>query len=424
MAGLNPCIVADVTVFVSPAQVPPFYYFSAGPAGRRKQSSMHPTPPQRLSRLGLVLSKFRLSALRNIDWTTVGFILFVKAFLFGFAFVAFKSLSNKPCDWLEIWKRWDAIRYLGIAEHGYTTIGDEKWSLVFYPLYPWLVRTGAFLFGNYHVTAILISAIASVVAGLLLHELARRDFGDEVARYAVWFLLIFPTSYFLHIAYTESLFLALALGCLLAARTDRWPVVGILGAAAALTRFNGLILAPVVAMEAWEQFRVTKRWNMRWLWLALIPCGFGIYLCLNYRVTGDFFAFNKLLEEGWLKHLAVPSAGFAHVWGALLDKEPEYAVMAGFQELFFIGLALACTVWSWFRLRPSYSIWITLNLLLVISTSYVISTPRYALIMFPIFILFARASAARFIWFAVVSVWSLMFLAVFAVKFTFGHWAF
>ncbi len=326
-------------------------------------------PVQRLSWLGLVRSKFPLSILRNVDWATVGFILFVKAFLVGFAVVACRSLSNRSCDWLEIWKRWDALRYLSIAEHGYITTGDERFSLVFYPLYPWLVRAGAFLLGNYHITALLISAIASLAAGLLLQRLAREDFGDEVARYAVWFLFIFPTSYFLHIAYTESLFLALALGCLLAVRTNRWAVAGILGAAASLTRFNGLILVPVAAMEAWEQYRENRRWSVRWLWLALIPCGFGIYLCMNYYMTGDFFAFSKLLEVGWHKHLAAPSAGFAHVWGALLDKEPEYTVMAGFQELFFIGLGLVCTVWSWFRLRPSYSIWMTLNLLLVISTS-------------------------------------------------------
>lgn len=385
---------------------------------------MNPTSIRRTSRLGVVLPKFWMASWRNVDWATVGFILFVKAFLFCFAVVAFKSLSNKPCHWLEIWKRWDAIRYLDIALHGYTTTGDERFSLVFYPLYPWLVRAGAFAIGDYHVTAILISGIASVTAGLLLQQLTRRDFGDEVARYAVWFLFIFPTSYFLHIAYTEGLFLALALGSVLATRTDRWAVAGILGAAASLTRFNGLILIPVAAMEAWQQYRGTKRWSMRWLWVALMPCGFVVYLWVNYRVTGHFFAFSSLLEEGWLKHLTAPWAGLAHVWGALLDKEPEYAAMAGFQELFFIGLALVCTVWSWFRLRPSYSIWMTGNLLLVTSTSYVISVPRYTLILFPMVILFARASAARFTWFACISIWSLMFLAVFAIKFTFGHWAF
>ena len=41
------------------------------------------------------------------------------------------------------------------------------------------------------------------------------------------FLLIFPTAYFLHIGYTESLFLALVLGSFLAARTDRWWLAGL-----------------------------------------------------------------------------------------------------------------------------------------------------------------------------------------------------
>ena len=37
-----------------------------------------------------------------------------------------------------------------------------------------------------------------------------------------------------------------------------------------------------------------------------MPCGFGIYLWVNYHVTGHIFAFN-LLEEGWpTKHLATP----------------------------------------------------------------------------------------------------------------------
>src|ERR1700730_9815020 len=143
-------------------------------------------PDQRLSWLGLVRSKFRLSILPRqggVDWATVGFILFVKAFLFGVAVVACRSLSNRQCDWLEIWKRWDALRYLGIAEHGYTTTGDEKFSLVFYPLYPWLVRAGALLLVNYHVTALLISAIASVAAGLLLQRLWTWSLLVQGARY-------------------------------------------------------------------------------------------------------------------------------------------------------------------------------------------------------------------------------------------------
>lgn len=37
----------------------------------------------------------------------------------------------------------------------------------------------------------------------------------------VWFFLIFPNAYFLHIGYTESLTLALLLASLLSARSER-----------------------------------------------------------------------------------------------------------------------------------------------------------------------------------------------------------
>ena len=49
--------------------------------------------------------------------------------------------------------------------------------------------------------------------------------------------------------------------------------------------------------------------------------------------------------------------------------------------------------------------------------------PRYTLTMFPIFILFGLLSQNRF-WAGVLTVWSLLFFALFAVLFARGEWAF
>jgi len=51
------------------------------------------------------------------------------------------------------------------------------------------------------------------------------------------------------------------------------------------------------------------------------------------------------------------------------------------------------------------------------------SMPRYTLTMFPIFILFALLGRNRF-WYAVITVWSLLFFALFAVLFARGELAF
>ena len=134
------------------------------------------------------------------------------------------ALKESHGDWLEIWDRWDASHYLKLAERGYTGIGPDRVSLVFYPLYPWLVQAVMFVTSNVSLAAFIVSGVAAIAAALLLKRLARFDHGEEIARASVWFLLVFPTSYFLHIAYTESLFLALTLGCFVAARSNRWAI--------------------------------------------------------------------------------------------------------------------------------------------------------------------------------------------------------
>jgi Gpi18-like mannosyltransferase len=361
-----------------------------------------------------------LARIRPWDWPTIALVLGIKVLLLTYGVQAVAALSISHPGWLEIWNRWDAMHYLRLAEQGYVAVGAGRFSLVFFPLYPWLVRGMALLVGDCMVAAFVVSGIASVVAGLLLMRLVRCDESEAVARNAVWFLFIFPTSYFLHIGYTESLFLALTLGCFLAARKEHWALAGLLGAGACLTRVNGLILGPVLATEVILQYWKTRRINLRWLWIGLVPCGFLGYLWLNHEVTGDYFAFTRIMQEHWYKKFASPWFGIYDVWLRVWGMN----INEGLNEFIGIVLVSVCMVWSWFRLRPSYSVWITLNWLLINSTAYVLSVPRYTLTLFPVFILFARATTGRSFWFAMLTVWSLLYLALYAGRFAQGIWAF
>lgn len=358
--------------------------------------------------------------IRRWDWFTIALVLGIKLLILTFAVQAVATVSVSHPGWLEIWNRWDAVHYLRLAEKGYVAVGDNRVSLVFFPLYPWLVRGMAFLVKDYMVAAFVVSGIASVATGLLLMRLARCDESEAVSRNAVWFLFIFPTSYFLHICYTESLFLALTLGCFLAARKERWALAGLLGAGACLARINGVILGPVLVTEVILEYWKTRRISLRWLWLGLVPLGFLAYLWLNHEVTGDYFAFTKIEQEHWYKRLASPWFGIHDVWLRAWGMN----VNEGLNEFIAVALVTVCTVWSWFRLRPSYSVWITLNWLLITSTAFVLSVPRYALTIFPIFILFARATTGRRLLFAMLTVWSILYLALYAGRFAQGIWAF
>ena len=280
----------------------------------------------------------------------------------------------------------------------------------------------AYISGSYLAAGLIVSGIASVAAAVLLRRLVQIDYDSAIALRSVWFFLIFPTAYFLHVGYSESLFLALALASVLAARVDRWGLAGLLGVLCWLTRAPGAVLVPTLAVEAAQKYSTNRRWNPRWLWIALVPTGFAVYLLLNWRVTGDALAFLQTRKEAFKQSFALPSAG---IWKMVNTHypTPNEAEMVGVQELAFLALGLICTIISWIKLRPMYAAWMTGNWILFASVNYFRSIPRYTLTMFPIFILFGLLSQNRF-WAGVLTVSSLLFFALFAVLFARGEWAF
>jgi hypothetical protein len=183
-----------------------------------------------------------------------------------------------------------------------------------------------------------------------------------------------------------------------------------------------VILIPALAVEAFSQFRSVRRWQWSWLWIAFPVVGFAGYLLLNAHVTGDPFKFLVFQREHWFKALTWPWVGIRGTYNAMWNST-SHSQMVGVQEMVFVLLGLVGTVWCWIKLRPAYAIWMTGNWLLFTSTSFVLSVPRYTLVMFPLFILFAQL-ASRFIWRVVIAVWSLMFLGLFAAQFVRGRWAF
>lgn len=361
------------------------------------------------------------------DRRVIAMVLAIKALVFIFAAQSYQVISNSRINgfrgWMETLARWDTVHFLNIARNGYSADGPDRVLLAFFPLYPWTTRAVAAVVGDYLIGGLLVSTAASIAAALLLRRLVREDSSAKIAERAVWFLFIFPTSYFLHLAYTESLFIALALGCMLAARKARWAAAGVLGALACLTRITGLVLPLVLLAEMVQQYRQARRFDWRWLWVAMVPAGLIGYLMINAHVTGDPFAFLAIQKEHWHKSLAPPWVGISGTLDSVGWRPPGESQMIGMQEFVFIILGLVCTIYSWAKLRLSYSVWMTGNWLIFTSTSFVYSVPRYTLTLFPIYILFAQAAEKRLMNSA-LTVWSLVYLALFTTLFVCGYWAF
>lgn len=386
------------------------------------------------------MSRFRLS--ENETFLVV-LTLAIKALLLlggAMVYVWFDPGRSGP---LAVWNRWDAPHYLDLIVFGYRAVddgtligpngyrsvypGDLPLYIVFYPLFPWLATGVNALLDEPLLSAFVVSTVASLFVAPLMYRLVREDEGASVAFRASWFLLIFPTAYFLHIGYTESLFLALVLGSFLAARTRHWLLAGLLGGLAAMTRINGLVLLlalPAEALTQWlEAPRGERRLRPEWLAIGLVGVGFGGYLLLNQAIYGDPFTFLQIQREHWFKQLAPPWDGIASAIGWFGDPDLGDALLYGGTELFAVAIGLAATIYSAFRFRPSWFAWMAGNWLLFTSTAFLLSIPRYTLTLFPMMV--AMALVARDRWaFIGLSVVSAAGFVYFAARFALGGWAY
>jgi Gpi18-like mannosyltransferase len=320
--------------------------------------------------------------------------------------------------------RWDSPHYMFIAENGYVNEGDPANFIVFFPLYPLLVKLITFDFAYVNLSGLIVANLCSIAVVIYLFKLAKLDYSDSVAKKAVLYLSVFPTAYFLSAAYTESLFLALVIASLYYARDSKWPLVGFLGLFAALTRIAGLLLLPVLVVEYFHQ----KEWkikaaDLKLFWTSLPVFGFLAYLIINYLVTGGFFTFMEIERVHWYQTLD-PLGGLSGAVGWLASNDFPKNLTLGYAQVLFavFGLLMVFAGYK-AKLRPSYQVYSLLTWMLSISTGLWISVPRYILTMFPMFTILALYSQNKIVTITTVAVSSAA-LGYFTWLFASGAWAF
>jgi Gpi18-like mannosyltransferase len=106
-----------------------------------------------------------------------------------------------------------------VTDHVVTQSGSSfsdsiSLSYAFFPFYPLMIRIFAYplsIFGmNEIATAtlagVVVSALGTLLGMLALFDLTRDSLGEEGALRTSFYLIIFPTSFFLIQVYTEGLF--------------------------------------------------------------------------------------------------------------------------------------------------------------------------------------------------------------------------
>ena len=172
----------------------------------------------------------------------------------------------------------------------------------FYPLYPKAAGLLARALGTpLLATGIALSITCLGAALLLMGDLFAGWGGAGSGVAGAGALLAFPTAFFLAAFYTESLFLLCVVAALWAARRERWLLAGVAGFAAGLTRFNGFLIVPAIAVQAWLSVRNRRDKSPLSPALAVLlaaagACAYPLYL---WSRLGDPLLYVRSKMMGW-----------------------------------------------------------------------------------------------------------------------------
>lgn len=191
----------------------------------------------------------REKALRRAAPALLGYVA-VRAL--GLLVLALWSAARGKSAYTLLTARWDALWYTRVAELGYgyevrLPNGDVHSNLAFFPLLPWLERVLAAVSPlSYADAGFVVSLLASLAAAWGIFAVAEHVYGRRAGVCAVLLWAVLPVGIVQSMAYSESLFTALAAWSLYAVLTGRWPAAGALAALAGLTRPVGLAVVAAV----------------------------------------------------------------------------------------------------------------------------------------------------------------------------------
>jgi Gpi18-like mannosyltransferase len=325
--------------------------------------------------------------------------------------------------------RWDAGLYRSIAVDGYRYSDGALPTVAFFPLLPIAMRLLTPLTGNVLDAGLLVTNSALLLSVMLLYRLVAREWDDATADRTVWYLLLFPTSFFGSANYSESLFLLCSVAALYAARCQRWFSATVAGVLATLSRPVGVLVAPLLLVEWWTQRRRNPQTGRPPLIAALASVdaliglfAYMVYLQIKFddplaflhaqaywgrtqrsplSLVGDLF---KLPPDGW--SAALPAG-----------RVPINAWIDALCVLLFIVLGVVLLRWR----RWSEAAFVLLGTFIVINSGAWISQRRHVWVLFPAFVVLARWGEQRWVD-RLITVVFLLGLGLFTAMFANWYW--
>ena len=308
------------------------------------------------------------------------------------------TLQTAEFSWsnlAQMWANFECRHYLSLAEHGYAYFYTQQ-LYAFFPVYPFLVRSLASVVGCYLTSGLVISHLSLLFAFYFLYKLICLDFKEKTAKSVLWLLLLFPTAFLFGTISAESTYLLfIVLSFYLVRQKKLLPAV-LIAALASATKFSGIFIWPALIIEFWHQNgkSLKKMFKQPSTFLLLFP-PLGLLFFMRYQATnaGNPLAFLEtrpdfaprfvekitLIYQVFFRYLKMIFT--------LTPIDPMYFTIL--LEVFVATLFLILVILAFKKVRSSYAIFALLSYLTPTFTGSFSSMPRFALSIFPAFIVLA-----------------------------------
>lgn len=332
-----------------------------------------------------IWNTYKFPLLLGVGWLL---LLFVSITVFLNIWGSSRTVTSVLSDWDGGW-------YISVARDGYQKPPYlSQANVAFFPLFPLLISLLAKTGLSLEISAITITWISFVLALCALYRFTLTRWGKRTAVLSSLFLCFNPASIFLGMAYTESLFLFLSVMAIGLALHKHFLWAALFAGLASGTRSVGLIIS-ILVIYLFVLHNLSSRIYSLKASLSVVLAtlfslsGFILFSWYLNSHTGDPLAFTSVQKFWWRGSGA---AGLLNEARYFIGWIKEGATLPVFTfGLMWLTLPIsAFTLWVLAKKREfSLLFFVAGGVLLPLVTGTITSMNRYALILFPIYCVFA-----------------------------------
>jgi hypothetical protein len=311
--------------------------------------------------------------------------------------------------YLDGWSQFDGPEYEKIARLGYSYTPGRPSNIVWFPLYPNLLRWAERLIGDYTLAGIAVSALAGLGAVVVYWRwLEQRELRGRPLLLAFAVLALYPYGWYLYgVVHSDSLFLLLAVSAFLLVERRHLVAAGVVAALATATRPTGMALIPAIIAFGLERdgvltvpegatglvarLRLPVRFDRRRLRAAtlgpvLSVVGLATWMAYLGVRFGDPLAFRTNQRTYHPEDLPILKRAFFSRW-LHFGHDPTYALTIAGQALVLVLVVLSIPAVCR-RFGFSYGLYLAvLAAIPTVSTGDFMGTGRYLMAAFPTYAL-------------------------------------